>query len=381
MATYRVYKKSDGRISVTATIRKTGRATISETFTAATKFKAMAEAKAWAAKTEEDIYLYKKNNPSAAKQRLDDFFTAYFENMYLTGRKKESTLHNEEFSRNQILRLLGPWTHLSDITTATIANYRDERIREKVGASKIRSEIALVSCLFKFAIQEKGLNVENPVSSGKMWRPPAPKGKIDFLTEDEIKRFLVECRKSTNKKLAAYVAVLINTGMRPGEVAKLRVKDIDQGRHFIWLDETKNNTSRLVPLTDTAFREIIPHIAGRDPEEYVFHRGKELPDIYQRRPAQMFKESFDGAKRRAGLDRITRHGMRHTAATHMLKSKIPLRVIAEVLGHKTLQMAMRYPGSELRQDHREQVPERIHRQAERFEPRSDRRTKGPGQRA
>ena len=195
MATYRVYKKSDGRISVTATIRKTGRATISETFTAATKFKAMAEAKAWAAKTEEDIYLYKKNNPSAAKQRLDDFFTAYFENMYLTGRKKESTLHNEEFSRNQILRLLGPWTHLSDITTATIANYRDERIREKVGASKIRSEIALVSCLFKFAIQEKGLNVENPVSSGKMWRPPAPKGKIDFLTEDEIKRFLVECRK------------------------------------------------------------------------------------------------------------------------------------------------------------------------------------------
>ena len=77
--------------------------------------------------------------------------------------------------------------------------------------------------------------------------------------------------------------------MRPGEVAKLRVKDIDQGRHFIWLDETKNNTSRLVPLTDTAFREIIPHIAGRDPEEYVFHRGKELPDIYQRRPAQMCK--------------------------------------------------------------------------------------------
>ena len=34
--------------------------------------------------------------------------------------------------------------------------------------------------------------------------------------------------------------------------------------------------------------------------------------------------------------------MRHTAASHMLKSGISLRVIAEVLGHRTLQMAMRY---------------------------------------
>ncbi len=123
----------------------------------------------------------------------------------------------------------------------------------------------------------------------------------------------------------------------------MRVGDIDQVGRLLLLEQTKNNTSRLIPLTDTAFREILPHLQNRHPDEYIFHRGQDLPAVFLLRPAQMFRDSFDAAKKRAGLDRITRHGMRHNAATHMLKNNVPLRIIAEVLGHKTLQMAMKYP--------------------------------------
>jgi integrase len=341
MATYRNRKKKDGSISVTAVIRKNGHS-ITETFNEKTKTKAMQAAMLWVAETEDQIYRHKKNSPDAAKIRLADFFTAYFEHLDLTGRKRYSTVRNERFSATQILRLLKPTTYLCDITTPTIAAFRDERLREGVGASKIRSEIALISCLFKFAIQEKGFNLENPVGPGKMWRPPAPRGKIDSLTEEEIRRFLDECRLSRNNRLAAYVAVLLNTGMRPGEAAQLRVKDIDMVRRSIHLEETKNGTSRDIPLTKTAFLQISPLVTGRDLQEFVFYSGKVLPKVLSDRPAQMFRESFDKAAARAGVDRITRHGMRHTAATHMLKNKIPLRTIAEVLGHKTLQMAMKY---------------------------------------
>ena len=340
MASFRVYKKKIG-YSVTAVVRKKGIPTITETFTAETKAKAMKEAEAWAGDIERDAYLVQKKNPEAAKQRLSDFFDKYFEHVGLTNRKKKTTIAYERWSRTQIERIIGADTYLTDITTAMVAAYRDKRITEGIGASKIRSEMALISCLFKFAIQERGYNIKNPVGSGKIWRPAAPRGKIDFLTEEEIKRLLDECRKTKNKKLAAYVSVLINTGMRPGEAALLKVRDVDQERKSISLEETKNNESRLIPLTETACREIMPLVANRRPDEYVFYSGEITPYLISK-PASMFKEAFDSAKRRAGLDRITRHGMRHTAATHMLKNNIPLRVIAEVLGHKTLQMVMRY---------------------------------------
>jgi len=341
MASFRVYKKATGQFSVTATIRRGGVA-ISETFTATTKTKANSEAKLWAVKFENDLYLKKKNDPAAAKQSLSAFFAEYFDHLDLTHRKKPITVQNERYSMTQLVRLLGANTNLTDISISTMASYRDQRLREGVGASKIRVEFALISSLFKFAAQDRGFAVENPVGPGKLWRPPAPKGKIEFLSEDEIVRFLAECRKSRNPKLAAYVAVLLNTGMRPGEAAALRVRDVNQESRTIILEETKNGERRTVPMTDTAYREIMPLVTGRSRDEYIFHKGTILPPIYQKRPAQIFREPFDSAKRRAGLDRITRHGMRHTAATHMLAHGVSIRVIAAVLGHKTLQMVFRY---------------------------------------
>lgn len=339
MASFRTYKKRDGLFSITAIIRKKGM-TLTETFTG-TKAAAMAEAKAWAAITEQDIYHQKKRSPLAARQRLADVFDAYFNHLALTGRKKPATIVYEKFSRVQIERLVGANTYLTDISTATITAFRDQRIREGVGASKIRSEIALISCLFKYAAQEKGLNVENPAGPGKMWRPPAPKEKTDFLTEQDIKVLMAACRMSRVRKLAAYVAVMLNTGMRPGEAATLRVSDIDQERKSIWLDETKNDMSRLVPLTASAWSEIAPLLVNRHPDDYVFHRGRELSEAMQLKPASMFRGPFATAAKAAGLT-ITPHGLRHTAATHMMEAGVHIRTIAAVLGHKTLQMAMKY---------------------------------------
>lgn len=338
MASFRTYKKRDGLFSITAIIRKKGM-TLTETFTG-TKAAAMAEAKAWAAITEQDIYHQKKRSPLAARQRLADVFDAYFDHVILTGRKKPATIEYERHSRKQVERVLGAGTYLTDITTANIAAFRDQRIREGLGASKIRSEIALISCLFKFASQEKGYNIENPVAPGKMWRPPAPREKMVFLSEQEIRVFLAACRMSRSKRLAAYVTVLLNTGMRPGEAATLKVGSI-QGKS-IYLAQTKNDTSRRIPLTDSAWREIELLIAGRHEDEYIFAKGKDLPAIVRLRPASMFRTAFDQAKRAAGLDHITRHSLRHTAATHMLAAGVDIRTIAAVLGHKTLQMVLRY---------------------------------------
>ena len=320
MATYRAYKKKDGTVSVTAIIRKKGIEVLTETFTEKSPGAAKSEARAWASDIERRMRLKKHKDPRTGEVSIGYCFDEYFKMLEYTGRKKPKTIQGEKWSRNQIEKYFGEDIFVADVSTSKMAKYRDMRLGSGVGASKIRSEIALISSLFKFLIQERDLPVENPVASGKLWRPKAPKGKIDFLSEPEIKRMMSACRKSKNKKLACYVSVLINTGMRPGEAATLLVKDVDIKRKSIWLTQTKNDDSRLIPLTDSAFREIAPFLIGRKSNEYIFHKGTELPINYQKRPASMFREAFDAAKKRAGVERITRHGLRHYGERYKMVS-------------------------------------------------------------
>lgn len=350
MAKPRVRKNRDGSYSATARVRRKGYPEAYETFRATTRKEAVNEAIAWASRIEQQMYHKDKKDPRAGRVRLAAYFQAYFSHLELTRRKAASTIQGEKWSANQLLRILGADIFLSDITTTRMADFRDTRIGEGVGASKIRSELALISSLFRYAVQEKGLPLENPVGREKLWRPKAPKGKKDVLTRKQIIALVDECRKSKarNGKTAAYVMVMLQTGMRPGEAAQLRVNMIDVKKRSIKLVLTKNGEERLIQLTDNAFRELARCVIGKKPRDYVFYdapSGEDsatLPPNYQKKPAALFRGPFDNAKKAIGLDWITRHTMRHTAATEMIRNGTDVRIVAEVFGWKVLQMAMTY---------------------------------------
>lgn len=352
MASFRKYQRKDGMATVTVTVRKVGHDTMVQTFVGEKPKEAMLAAKAWAADIEARIQFKKVGDVRAARVKLGDAFEIYFEHLEQTKRKEATTVNTEKQSRDQILRLLGSNIYLSDINSPKVANYRDKRIGEGIGASKIRNELCVISNLFKFAIQEKGLPLENPCGPGKVWRPSPPQGRTRFLTEHQIELLLAQCRKSKNKKLAAYVQVMLQTGMRPGEAVNLKVGMINEKDRSVILLVTKNKQPRKIQLTETAFSEIQKCAMGKDLDDYVFYDGKELPEYFIKKPASLFRTTYDYARKKAGLDWVTRHDLRHTAATHMLKNKVDLRVIAEVLGHKTLQMAMKYthPDDDLMRD-------------------------------
>lgn len=302
----------------------------------------MINAKAWASETEELIYYGKVQNPKAGKVPLGEMFDDYFIHLEATRRKKATTVRGEKWSRTQIEKGLGKTTFLSEITSSVVSRYRDNRIMKGVGASKIRSEIALISCLFKFAIQERSLPLENPVSGGKIWRPAAPKGKSNFLSIEEINSLLECCRRSKNEQLFSFVLIMLHTGMRPGEASNLRIKNINFDQQSITLFDTKNGKDRHIPLTNPAFKEISLHLSGKKPEDFVFCNNSREPKSYNLRPAARFREAFDKAKKEAGLEWVTRQMLRHTAASHMVMNGVSMRVISEMLGHSTLQMTMRY---------------------------------------
>lgn len=173
-------------------------------------------------------------------------------------------------------------------------------------------------------------------------RPPVPTPAPRWLTRDEADRLVAACRPH----LVPLVTFLLHTGARLGEALSLRWSQVDlQARRVAFLD-TKNGHSRGVPLNDTAWMALA-NLPGREGE--VFRTPAGQPYSRSEIGGSPIKTAFSGACRRAGLDGVHPHTLRHTFASWLVMAGVPLRTVAELLGHKTLQMVHRY--SHLSPDH------------------------------
>jgi integrase len=75
----------------------------------------------------------------------------------------------------------------------------------------------------------------------------------------------------------------------------------------------------------------------------VFLKGRPMEsERVKARPGIKFREAFDMVRKRAGLPDIHLYDLRHTAASHLIMSGVDIRILADILGHRTLQMVQRY---------------------------------------
>lgn len=341
MATFVPVKNKNGS-ATQAIIRKKGHKPVKKTFS--TK----AEAKAWAADQEKLIQQKRYKDPRLAEQvSLSDALKKFREYGEKIKKKAPSTLDREKTSQKHLLRILGKETPLSDIATIDIYKYQQQRINEKSSASSIRQEISLISKMYEIACTSWGLPVDNPVSSVE--RVPPPPGRERFLTSEEARWVIEESKNVRNKKFHSYVLLLMHTGMRPGEAAKLKISDFDTTINTVTIWLTKTKKPRVLPLSDKII-SIIKNLPLEE-DEYLYlkphHRKAKTTRL---NPSSIFKKSWarvlkninnrDGEGK--GVKHFNPHDLRHTAASHLLKAGVDIRTIADILGHSTLSMVMRY---------------------------------------
>jgi integrase len=133
--------------------------------------------------------------------------------------------------------------------------------------------------------------------------------------------------------------------MRKGEILGLKWRDVDIQRNTIHLLDTKNGEKRDVPMNDITQKTIIGVLKHPD-SQYIFcnKEGQPYGDI---------KKSFLTAIRKAGIINFHFHDLRHTFASHLVMSGVDLNTVRELLGHKTLEMTLRY--SHLSPDHKKRA--------------------------
>lgn len=133
------------------------------------------------------------------------------------------------------------------------------------------------------------------------------------------------------------MVVALSTGARYSEIMNLRWRDIDLKRGVARLEQTKNKERRALPLTHHALTLLQELDAEVLPDEtaYVFARAD------GKAPMELRKHWYR-AMENAGSEDFRFHDLRHSAASYLAMNGATLAEIAEVLGHKTLQMVKRY---------------------------------------
>ena len=213
---------------------------------------------------------------------------------------------------------------LTDLTSAKIAKYRDERLKT-VGNSSVRRELIILSAMLKVAKDEWQWIHFLPTDAvtKPLPKPPRRRG----ISQAEIDAIDRELRlRSAGKQVADMFQLSIETGMRLSEITSLTWANVAE--KSVTLPETKNGDKRQVPLSVKA-REIIAGRRGIDPSN-VFTIS-----------AILASKRFQRARDKAGYPDVHFHDARSEAITRLSK-KLDVMELARVIGHRDLASLMIY---------------------------------------
>ena len=275
---------------------------------------------------------------SASKQKLmSDLIDRYIEEIIplkpQSGAKQEKQL---EVWKSQIGHL-----RIEEATTSVIYGIRSTLKQGKTIRGSVRSNatvnryMAALSHAFTIAINEWEWLHDNPCR--RISRLPEGKGRNRFLDETEKSRLLNFCKQSTNQYLYTVVVLAISTGARRNEILSLTWKDVHFDREVIVLKETKNGDVRVIPIQGYALKLLkeLYRLRAKDPL-FIF------PSENSRwRPVDI-TTAWSTALKRACIEDFRFHDLRHTAASYLAMSGASMKEIADILGHKTLQITQRY---------------------------------------
>lgn len=269
------------------------------------------------------------------KIKFEDFANEYIELHSKVNNRSWST----DYRNLELLKRFFKGKCLDEITPRHIEQFKSEYMARGVAPATVNRKMACLKSMFNKAIAWKRFSGENPVKGIKFFK--LNNARKRFLEKEEIARLLTNCRGY----LKPIVIIALNTGMRRGEILALRWKDVDLRRGVILLTNTKNGESREVPINEQVKTALL-RLPKYSKSEYVFIRkgGEPIADI---------KKTFSTALKKSGIKDCTFHTLRHTFASHLVMASVDLNTVRELLGHKSLQMTMRY--SHLSPNHKQRA--------------------------
>ncbi len=234
--------------------------------------------------------------------------------------------------------------NLDTITNLQIRSYLAKMKNDKYARRTIARRISALRSFFQYLVKEEILK-HNPFNDVRT--PRLEKRLPIFLETYEIEDLLTLPDDSNlGQRDLAVLELLYATGIRVGELVKIKIQDIDLLNHFV-IVLGKGAKERLVPVGSKAIDAITAYL--RQSRPYLLHTTKQNHNL-------LFVNSKGGPITDRSIRRIVEkyinklalnkkispHSLRHTFATHLLNNGADLRTVQELLGHVSLSTTQIY---------------------------------------
>lgn len=144
----------------------------------------------------------------------------------------------------------------------------------------------------------------------------------------------------------AVLALLYGTGLRRGELARLRVADFDRESGLLRIDGRKTGQERCVPVPELVWRCLEAYWPERHNRlECTQRLGERALLISQRGlplSAQAISNGLHALARRAGVRLVSVHQFRHSCASELLEAGVHVAQVQQILGHRSIATTVRY---------------------------------------
>ncbi|MFC1574159.1 tyrosine-type recombinase/integrase [Candidatus Latescibacterota bacterium] len=221
---------------------------------------------------------------------------------------------------------------LNDFTFSRLQDWVN--MRQELGNSKgtVYRYLAVLKNMLRVAKKRHKLSAETFAEIVEFDNPQPKNERLRYLSPEEYHRLVSEADGHTRQ----VIIIAVGTGMRKGELLKLRWQNVNYDNGKIQLDAamTKDGDIRVIPMTPEVkhtLRSIdrSPHI------DWVWHdkHGRPYADV---------RKSFMAAVKRAKITDFTFHDLRHTFASNFVMAGGSLAALKTLLGHESMRMVMRY---------------------------------------
>jgi integrase/recombinase XerD len=224
-----------------------------------------------------------------------------------------------------------------------------------LSARTIKRRLATIAGLYDYLMVRGDAGVSaNPVPRGLATRRPgqravrsvplirAPRTLPRILDPGEVDAFVAGLRTRRDR---AMVEAMLLGGLRRSEVLGLRFEDINAGERRVFIAEGKGGHQRIVPVSGRFFDTLAAYLTEERPEEaatdrlFVVLKG---PRRGEPLSAAGLDEIVKGARRRAGIEHLTCHQLRHTCFTRLREAGMALEAIQAQAGHRSIESTRIY---------------------------------------
>lgn len=286
-------------------------------------FQSKATAQIWARRVEAELDRGCGQFPrqQTLKPRLAELLERYaLEVATLKRGWKQEMVRIAAFRRHPIAEV-----EANRVTSTMIAAYRDERLKE-VSTSTVRRDLALLSHVFEVGITEWGVVTVNPVKMVRFPSPSQPRQRR--LMAEELEAFWSAAHASRTRWWRPFLVFALETGLRRGELLKLRWSDLDIPNAIAFIRETKNGHPRTIPLSPMAIAAIDDLDRS---EDRIFPVSEGA-----------VRQAWERHCQRAGLANLRLHDLRHEAISRFFEVGLSLPEVALISGHRDPRMLFRY---------------------------------------